>query len=1192
MYLKSLQMVGFKSFVDETMLEFEPGITAIVGPNGCGKSNISDAIKWVLGEQSAKLLRGSKMEDFIFNGSESRKALSMAEVSISMGNLKGMITSSEFSGYEEITVSRRLFRSGESEYYINKTQCRLKDVVDVFLDTGISTRGFSIIEHEQVGRIINSKPEDRRFIFEEAAGVMKYKYRRNAAIQKLESSQQNLLRISDIVNEIERQMNSLKRQANKAERYKKYRGEIRELGLKLLSIELHKVYDILKGADDEYNIHKEKEVEVSAKGSSLKNTIENLRIELTSEEKALANQRQEEYELETKIERDEEHIELMKRQFADLSDEEGRASEEIDGLKREMESLDSQYNDRILEMKKYSSEIEEQNRVYNEKEGALLEMNKGYKELQSTLEGLDTEILKLLGEISQKKNNLSTLDTRLDFIKKRKERVIIEKKEIEDNLNDLNENFENTSKKVTEITGQLDKFKMDKDELALRLNDMKERLNLSEKGLSNIKERLSTRISLLNSLEELQANLEGYDEGVKSLIKSKDVGAISGIHGVLIDFIETSVEFETAIESVLGDRLQGLVVESHDDCIKALEYLKSHSAGKAKFIPLTLRNLHNNGLNNVNSSNGFIGRATELLKYHEKYKGILECLLGDVFIVNDIQTALDIWRSNRLPYTFVTLDGEVIDPYGSITGGKRKGSEEGLMQRRRQIAEIRREIENLNIELDGSRKKRDDIQSEIESLESKITGLEKYIRDEEFKLKNEENSLSKINDEIERLKKKMHTLSFEEKEFDIEIGEFTGEADRYRNEIVREEDCYSKKVLQSNKLKEEIKILRTNLDTFVDDTNKIKITLTSLNGKTEGIRMEMNRIEKGRMDIEKRIEKREEEGIKISNRKKELEGTIRDIEDRIFHISLKRDEKKKEIIIKDEYLRERNEFLKGIEEEISVIEAELSLMRETLNTLGLKRSELNLQVNHLKKRAEEEYNVIESEIPGVDRGEINLEDIHKRLEFLRGEIERFGDVNLTAIEEYKTISERYTFLKSQQDDLIQSIKSLHQAIERIDSTTRQMFTDTFKKVNEHFKSIFRRLFGGGRADLILIDESNIIETGVDIIVQPPGKKLQNISLLSAGEKSMTAIALLFSVFMVKPSPFCLLDEIDAPLDESNIFRFRDMLKEMSAKTQFMIITHNQKTMSFADILYGVTMEDDGVSKVISVNLKGKEAKAA
>ncbi|MEK6589060.1 MAG: AAA family ATPase, partial [Nitrospinota bacterium] len=460
MYLKSLQMVGFKSFVDETMLEFEPGITAIVGPNGCGKSNISDAIKWVLGEQSAKLLRGSKMEDFIFNGSESRKALSMAEVSISMGNLKGMITSSEFSGYEEITVSRRLFRSGESEYYINKTQCRLKDVVDIFLDTGISTRGFSIIEHEQVGRIINSKPEDRRFIFEEAAGVMKYKYRRNAAIQKLESSQQNLLRISDIVNEIERQMNSLKRQANKAERYKIYRGEIRELGLKLLSIELHKVYDILKGADDEYNIHKEKEVEVSAKGSSLKNTIENLRIELTSEEKALASQRQEEYELETKIERDEEHIELMKRQLADLSDEEGRAGEEIDGLKREMEGLESQYNDRILEMKKYSSEIEEQNRVYNEKEGALLEMNKGYKELQSTLEGLDTEILKLLGEISQKKNNLSTLDTRLDFIKKRKESVLIEKKEIGDNLNNLKENYENTSKKVTEIKGQLDKFKM------------------------------------------------------------------------------------------------------------------------------------------------------------------------------------------------------------------------------------------------------------------------------------------------------------------------------------------------------------------------------------------------------------------------------------------------------------------------------------------------------------------------------------------------------------------------------------------------------------------------------------------------------------------------------------------------------------------------------------------------------------
>ena len=1189
MYFKSLEMIGFKSFVDETKVEFEPGITAIVGPNGCGKSNISDAIRWVLGEQSSKMLRGNKMDDFIFNGSDGRKPLNMAEVSLTVTNLKGAVTSPELSLYEEITVTRKLFRSGESEYYINKTPCRLKDIVDVFLDTGLNTRGFSMMEQGQINKIINSKPDERRFIIEEAAGVMKYKHRRNAAIQKLESSQQNLLRIGDIVGELERQMNSLKRQANKAERYKKYKGEMRELGIRLLSVELKKEGNTLNSVDTEYNGYKEKEVEASARVSSSKNRLESLRTELTAEEKGLAELRQEEFELGSRVERDEGHVELMKGQIEDLTNDDIRAGEEIEGLKREIDNLEGQYSNLKSDMESIQIKVEEQKRLYSEKESRLIEMNKEYKEKQSNLEQIDTEIIKVIGEISQNKNTLTSLDTRLDFIQKRKERVSIEKTETEDSIKNLNITLEDAVKKLSEAKERLDGFKKNKEELIQHLIKLKESLRTHEERASEIKEKLGTRLSVLKSFEELQKNFEGYGEGVRSVMKSRESGSLNGVHGVLVDFIETAPEFETAIESVLSDRLQGVVVESHDEGVKGVEHLKSQLAGRAQFIPLNLKFHAKTGGEGVSSQGR---RAVEVVRCNEKYKGILECLLGDVLIVNDIEGAVNIWRNNGNSYTIVTLNGEVIDPHGSITGGSKKGSEQGLMQRKRQIAEINIEIESLKAVFDSASKERDSVRSEIESLESRIAGLESSIREEEFKLIGEENGLARIRDEIERLKKKIETIDYETRGFDIEIGEITSESDKYRDEILKKEGYHGKITAQSNSIKEDMKALRENLDALIDDTNRLKVDLTALNGKLDNHKRECERIVKGREDLNLRIDKREEDRIEISDKKKEIENSIKRMEDEIYQVSLKRDEKKKEINVREESLREKNESLKAIEEEVKAIEAELEGLRDILNNLGMKKAELNLWVENLRRRAIEEYNIKENEIPEVAMEEVNLEEINTRLEFLRSEIDRFGDVNLAAIEEYNSISERYNFLKTQQDDLILSIKSLHQTIEKIDSTTKHMFAETFTKVNENFKGIFRRLFGGGRAELILVDEGNMLETGVDIIVQPPGKRLQNITLLSAGEKAMTAISLLFSIFMVKPSPFCLLDEVDAPLDEANIFRFRDMIKEMCSNTQFLVITHNQKTMSFADSLYGITMEEDGVSKVISVNLKVKEALAA
>lgn len=1191
MYLKSLEMIGFKSFADMTKLNFDSNLTAVVGPNGCGKSNIADAIRWVLGEQSSKILRGNKMEDFIFNGSKERKSLGRAEVSLTIADIPGGVTISGVSSpADEVVITRTIFRSGESEYYINKTSCRLKDIVDLFLDTGISTRSFSIIEQGQVSSILNSKPEEKRVLIEEAAGIMKYKHRKNAALRKLESSQQNLLRLGDILNELGRQIASLKRQAKKAEIYKKQKAGIRELSLSLLASEYRRLAKDLGSTEGDLNILREQNSERLARGSSLENRTEVLRLEVTGLEKRLSLLKQEGFEEESRMEREEDRIGLLQTRIREAEDEDNRSADEMKSLENELLQIGSHIANRQEEEKKCNSEISSQEKGYSERYKDIAGLKDGVSKRESQLKDMESGLVDLISRISQIKNIMTSLETRLDILSKREKGVEIEEDELRERLKGLKDKLNRSRDGLVDMKEEMEKAKQERGSVTGLLNDYRNRLKKENEEIGDLKERLAVQSALQNSLEEFQSKLEGFQEGVRSLMKIREQGELTGIHGILVDHIKTSPEYEVALEAVLGDRLQGIIVESHTDSMMAIEYLKDKSAGRSTFLPVSPKiNPVKDNISNktANGKDGVIGDALKLVSCAGRYEKVFEYLLGDVVVVRNFDTALSLWNSNGISSTIVTLDGDIIDHHGIVVGGGTVNGGSGLLRKKREIEELKREVENLQGRLYDLETARTMTHDKVLSLEKEEEELQKRVYDEELRYISEEKDVQQVEEECRRVEERLGIFNYERSEFDAERGELSSELEKLVRESADITMTKEEKSSAIGRLKEAIGTLRRELDTRSEEVNKTEVLLTSLRGKRENILLDMDRLSKSRSDIESRIERIETVRSELKEKKERFKESIKEAEESISNLSRKRDETRKETIRIEEELRERLELLKGLEDEFRIVKKETEGLNEKIKGIELKNTELSVRIDHIVNRVNADYGISIEELLKGEINEIDDDEANKKLQNLKDAVARIGEVNLAAIGEYKNLNERYTFLKEQQDDLVNSIKLLHRAIEKINATTKTRFTDTFNLVNEKFKVIFRRLFNGGRGNLVLCDEGNPLNTGVDIIVQPPGKKTQNITLLSAGEKAMSAIALLFSIFAIRPSPFCLLDEVDAPLDEANILRFKNIIMEMTDKTKFIIITHNQKTMSFVDTLYGITMEEEGVSNIVSVDLSKK-----
>lgn len=1188
MRIKKIEVCGFKSFSDKIEIDFPAGVTAVVGPNGCGKSNVVDAIRWALGEQSPKQLRGKAMEDVIFNGSESRKPQGMAEVLLTFANENGHAVP-EYMDFSEICVGRRLFRSGESEYSINKVPCRLKDVTDLFLGTGVGHRAYSIVEQGKMDFVLNAKPEERRILIEEAAGVTKYKDRKAAALRKMEATQQNLLRLSDVIAEIKRQMNSLNRQAKKAERFKGFRQEVRALELGQAAQTCRHLESQKQQMQAALTAIQDSGVRAEADVQEVEASLERIKVNLLDLERDLAAHQQRVTDAEGAIKDRETEIELALKEKENLQKQASRAEEEIGKLVRQNE-------DSALEIQQYEKvkidldrQIEEGSAFLAAKDMALLAAKEEHGTAEKVLSREKNEFVDLLTRQAHLKNHLTDLKRRMEDLSRREAKTAREREEAQRKVEDILSRMGHQSSKLEgcrQTRSQMEEEKAKKTEQARELHA---RLGQVRQSLAKVRERLHQENSRLNSLLELQRNFEGYQEGVRAiLLKRQAQGFQNGIYGLVEDMIETDPVYECVVESVLGERLQHIVVENHEESVKAIDYLKANGSGRSSFIPLHLKphplKAVSAPLPEEVAREGGVA-LLDVVKVKEEYSAIASYLFGDVWVVPTLEQAIKLWNRDSIWKTLVSLDGEVLHPSGVVTGGSKEQIGSGTFHRKREIRDLTQSTKELREELASLEESEARISCALQELEESLSALAQALHRQEIEIVSQTKELDQCQGERKHWLQQMEVLQFEESQLadeQKEIVQQTGETESALQASAIEKGAKEKELARKE---EELSGLKRVIEALLGEVTEAKVRLGAWQEKRQSLEQNLQRAKRILQETESLLVRRrqevEESGQLIAAAEEtrcraegELHGLLREHQELQAHLAGKK-----------EGLLDEREKLEGHELRWKERREALQKLQGEKNTFSMKLMELDLNLKHLLANIEEKHQLTpEAVFAREDERDYFAPEVEERLQELKGLIESMGEVNLLAIQEYEESKARLEFLTAQESDLVQSLEALDQAIKKINRTTRRRFAETFARVHEKFKEIFATLFGGGRAELILADESNLLETGVDIIAQPPGKKLQNVNLLSGGERALTAVALIFALFLINPSPFCLMDEVDAPLDDVNIGRFNRMLKELSDKYQIILVTHNKSTMELANTLYGVTMEEPGISKLVSVKL--------
>jgi chromosome segregation protein len=1184
MRVERIELIGFKSFAEKTVFNFHPGITAIVGPNGCGKSNIVDAFRWVLGEQSAKTLRGDSMEDVIFSGSATKKTKGMAEVTLVISGLDGTtLKNTEInnnSGTGEISVTRRLYRSGESEYLMNKVPCRLKDIKDVFLDTGLELKTYSILEQERIGEILNSKPQDRRFLIEEVAGVMKYKVRRAEALQKLESSQSNLQRLQDIIAEVKRQMNSIDRHARRAEKYKKLFEEIKNIEIKIAKRDLKNLQNELSNLASSENTLKAKEAELSSNLHSSEALIEEKKRVYTDREKTLGEIQSRLHRLEKEVTEGEGKINLLKSDCENLREKlKSLLLQDNELTEKKDATIDSlnKIKDKKSEMDSELSNLED---IVEDKNKLLSELEEEITELEQNLETERRQLFNKAEKVSTIKNEINHLSLMIENINRKTEKNLKDINSVKDNLSSLSNAITEIKDEYLKSEAELSEKQKTREDLGNKLKSKKQELTASEESLHREREELAAMTSRFESLKDLDSSKKNAaNENIKILCQVADI-------------FETPPEYETAIEAILGDKLGAAVVEDQHEIRKALQFIKEQKTKRSGFISVNpFRNILpslfdgkdsiHSYREDLNITDGIIGRAIDFVTVREGFDKVAIALLNDVILVNNLSTAFSLWEvsvtgaGSKPPY-FVTLEGEVLEPSGLVFGGIEKGVlkiKRMLKELEKKIAAKKKQIMKSEDSIAVMRKDIAMIENEISSIDEEIFSKEKYCH--ELKVK-----ITGMEEENARQMKKLEYLS-------IEADTDQKERENLKKALEEKESNY--KALEGEKqfIEERIKSIQNTIaerkrsyEALRSELTDTKLRLTAMKEKMAALIKEEERLSSTILEIEKKKSE-------IINERLEIEKSLNYKEK---EINEKEEELKSKIILIDELQSEASkikEILEAKAAEISFIETQqrsfaskLDLIRKELNGIEVKKTELSMKLNYLKEDIKKAYSL---EIDTADVDDTVSAEEEERLPHLKEKLKELGSVSLGTLEEFEELKTRYEFLTKQQNDLLQSIATLQETIQKINRTTQKRLTEAFNALNEKFKEVFNTLFGKGRAELLLT-EGSILEAGIDIIAQPPGKRLQNLMLLSGGEKALTALSLLFAGFMVKPTPLCILDEVDAPLDESNTERFVKLLLELSKNIQFIIITHNRRTMESADYIYGITMEEPGVSKVVSMHL--------
>ncbi len=1183
MYLKSIEVHGFKSFANKITFKFHNGITGIVGPNGSGKSNVADAVRWVLGEQRIKQLRGVSMQDVIFSGTEMRKPLGYAYVAITLDNSDHQLA----IDYDEVTVSRRLYRSGESEYMLNGTPCRLKDVNELFYDTGIGKEGYSIIGQGQIDKILSGKPEERRELFDEAAGIVKFKRRKYAAQKKLEAEKQNLLRVNDILAELERQTGPLEKQADKARIYLRKREELKTLDVNVFLLENRQVTEQLKDVDEKLKIASGDLEETTRQHGSIK----------------------EEYErIQSRIEKLDAEIEAARATLTDTGVMRSKLEGEINVLKEQIRSAEGNeehFKARIRSISEQLAEREkERESILLEKQqtdGQLAALEEERTQARELLEKTQSEIEELNNHIENGKNtiiealnNRATIKSKLGRFDTMLEQVSIRKAE-------LNSRLLRAKSDEAEQTETIKKLEEEFEAITASIKELSEKQELMEEKLSGARDELAgkdqklrdTQVlyhqqkSKLEALSNLTERYEGYGGSVKAVMEKKDTE--KGIIGVVADIIQAEAKYETAIETALGGNIQNIVTEDEETAKRMIGFLKRTRAGRATFLPLTSIT-HPQEFKNPEALKepGVVGMADTLVKIDKKYQNVAKAMLGRILVVDHVDNAVKIARKFGYGIRMVTLEGELLVPGGAISGGAFKNNS-NLLGRRREMEELEKkvkqyvkEIDQILNEIEETKRGRNKIRLEIEDIKGQIqrkfieqnTARMNVMQAEEKKsetaegfgeLKTEEQDIETQIEEIragkEAAAKELSDSETLEKKVEAQIGEFQVQLEEKRTLESGQAAKVSEWDVEVEKTRQNAEFRRQNLERVESERARYQAELDEVK---EGLHLGKEEVEHKKesiLEIERTIEASHTAQTEAEQKLKEDTQTKEELSGRQKNFFASREE-----------LSQR---MSALDKEVYRLNAQKERMEESIES----------KINYMW----DEYEITLSDAEGLKNEEMtDLPAMKRDIGSLKDEIRKLGDVNVNAIEDYRNLMERYTFLKTQHDDLVEAEKTLLGIIEELDSSMRKQFNEKFAQINREFDKVFKELFGGGKGSLELVEDEDVLEAGILVIAQPPGKKLVNMMQMSGGEKSLTAICLLFAIQNLKPSPFCLLDEIEAALDENNVTRFAKYLHKLTKNTQFIVITHRRGTMEKADRLYGITMQEKGVSTLVSVNLIDKE----
>jgi chromosome segregation protein len=1183
MRLKRLEMVGFKSFAQKTVIEITPGVTAVVGPNGCGKSNIVDALRWAMGEQSARHLRGHHMEDVVFNGSDSLPATGMAEVSIIFDNEDGRAPA-EYSNFSEIMVTRRLFRSGESEYAINKISCRLKDIVDLFLGTGVGSKAYSIVEQGKVDELVNSKPEERRGLIEEAAGTSKYKSRRIVAENKLDRTQQNLLRVSDIVREIERQIRAMELQAKKAERYRALKSELKQKELAFTVLQRDTFTQEI--AEQEAALASVENRLAGHLASLHRKEAENeaVRLSLLEADREIGLQQENVYQRRMQIQSDEQKCEFFKKDLSQLEQSEAEARAALSQFEERTQTL-AQEIDELNKAKESFVQLSLFEETFlRDKKSELEKLQAQIRMLQDGVEREKEALIDAANQIAYLKNDFLAKDKRRGEIGKELARSEAELTETTESLSACDEKRSESSQALGSCAEEMRQRAVEAAHVAASIQALSRARQAQEKKIAALKAQIQENRSRLESLADLQKNYEGYHEGVRAImLKKQQEVTPNGIYGLVADVIDAPEAYEKALTAVLGDRLQYIIVKGHQEGLEAIEYLKNQASGRGSFIPRELsRKLHKEL---PLRESEVIAPLINVISVKEGYHDVAEYLLSDVVVVRDLQAGLALWNRNGYYSTLVTPDGEVIDPMGIVTGGSGAPLERSVLTQRRRIRELASVLAQLESQVPREERESETLKQELDQAETKKSLLSAEIHRLELERVRLEHEQRAANQELERLTQSVRALTREQ-------SDLTATLHLVNEEIQR---CLSTTQARSEEKLERERVLAQKQTACAE--------LRQAVGAAESA-VTQSRVRNAALG-----EKRENTYTNLANRLKLQEATAQEIatcQARRADFQRRRQEIEQALAHTEEALLSSRSELQKLEQQlqterqkyrgISMQLAEIGEAIKELRPLGescqeeksgvqLSLAEKRLGLQHLAANLREKYDAdLDTLFVDLSGSGPSKADLVSEIDELRGRLERMGVVNLAAIGEYEELTTRFKFMNQQKEDLEKSIADLQQTIVKLNRVCRLRFKESFEAINEKFEVIFPRLFRGGKAKLVLTDENDYLETGVDIVVQPPGKKLQSITLLSGGEKALTAVSLLFAIFLTKPSPFCFLDEVDAPLDDANIDRFTELITEMSEHSQFVLVTHNKKSMQAAEVLYGITMAEPGVSKVVSVRM--------